>query len=76
MHGSRYSHDGTQWSHATMLLPEYDGAGRPQLGGYSAVQGLPHGEVGVVLQAQRPPRYHLSILFTKVAIPSSLFDRS
>ena len=65
-----FSHDGKTWSDPIVLLPQTDVAGRQQTGGYSAVQGLPDGQgVGVVLQTQRPPEYHLDILFTRVAAP-------
>jgi hypothetical protein len=64
-----FSYDGVNWTEPITILPQIDAVGRNQIGGYSALQGLGHGEVGVLFQAQRPPKYHLSILFTKVDVP-------
>ena len=68
-----FSRDAKEWSNPISLHPQTNAAGDKQIGG-SAVQGLPHSEVGVVLQAQRPPKYHLSILFTRVAVTSLKLD--
>ena len=60
-----FSRDGKAWGDPAMVLPELDAAGRRQIGGYAAAQGLPGrgGGVGVVFEAQLPPQYHLQILF-------------
>ena len=67
-----FSEDGKAWTDPIAVLPSTDAAGHSQIGGYSAVQGLPGStHAGVVLEAQLPPAYHLDIFFTVVAAPAS-----
>ena len=53
-----------------LVLPERDGAGNRQLGGYSCTQPLFHqsGALGVVAEAQLAPDYRCGILFGRIQV--------
>ena len=63
---------GSSWDFLgpVVVLPEHDGDGNKQLGGYSCARPLYHlsGALGVVTEAQLPPDYQCGIMFARLQV--------